>query len=67
MTMCMHKPRVSPAHLKVARRQAELLCLGYEDTQECHNAWLRVEHLEKMYNEQQKIDELIRDEMKRKS
>lgn len=67
MMMSMHQPRVSPAHLKAARRQAHLLCIGYEDTQECHNAWLRVEYLEKMYEEQQKVDEIIKDEMKKKS
>jgi hypothetical protein len=61
--MTNHKPRVTSSHLKAAKRNAKLLCLGYEDTAECRNAWLRVEALEKMYVEQQVVDEIIRNEM----
>ena len=56
--MC-HTPRVYPAQVKAAVRQAKLLCEGYEDTLECQNAWKRVEYIEKMYKDQQKVDEML--------
>jgi hypothetical protein len=61
--MCNHRPRVFPSHVKSAIKQAKLLCLGYEDTVECRNAWLRVEYMEKQLVEQDKVDEIIRKEM----
>ena len=61
--MCNHRPRVTPTQLKTAKRNAKLLCLGYEDTEECRNAWMRVEYIEKLYLDQKRIDEIIRDEM----
>jgi hypothetical protein len=61
--MCTHRPRVYPVQLKNAINHAKLLCLGYEDTEECKNALKRVEYLEKLYVDQEKVDAIIREEM----
>jgi len=59
VTMCMnHRPRIIPRQVREAVRQAKLLCVGFEDTLECKNAWLRVKAIEDMYIEQCKLDEL---------
>ena len=52
-----HRPRVNLNMLKTARRQNRLLCLGYEDTQECKNSKTRLKELEERYDEQCRIDE----------
>jgi len=63
VTMCIpHRPRIIPRHLKEAKRQAKLLCIGFEDTLECKNAWLRAKEMEDMYIEQCKLDELRKNE-----
>lgn len=59
VTMCMkpmnHRPRIIPRQVREAVRQAKLLCIGFEDTLECKNAWLRVKAIEDMYIEQCKL------------
>jgi len=61
--MCNHRPRIYPKHIKAAKHNAKLLCQGYEDTEECQNAWLRVKYMEKQYEDQKRIDQIIREEM----
>jgi hypothetical protein len=60
--MC-HRPRIYHKNVKESVRQAKLLCAGYEDTLECKNAWQRVRVLEEMYENQCRVDEMIRQEM----
>jgi len=56
-----HRPRIYPRQLRDSLRQAKLLCIGFEDTLECKNAWKRVELLEEMYNTQCQVDMMIRE------
>ena len=56
-----HRPRIYPRQLRDSIRQAKLLCIGFEDTLECKNAWKRVEALDSMYQDQCRIDDMIRE------
>jgi len=59
----MHRPRIYPRQVKEAKRHAKLVCLDYEHTKECKDAWTRAEFIESEYEDQCRIDDMIREAM----
>ena len=63
VAMCSvpHRPRLTPRQMFRAREHARLVCLDFETTESCKKAQEKLLQLEIRYDEQCRIDDMIKD------